>query len=273
MENLGAAYWASDEGELATRIYFAAATGSMPAPAAAAEPAPKAAAAAGGGAPAGEAPGPEGEQKLSKNALKKLKNGKADKPAKKKDANQWAVDPAKAAAKAAEKAAKAKADAERNAAEAAAQVATPAGEKKILTKDLASVYMPEMVESAWQEWWEASGFYSADAAAGEAAGRDCDSTPQRDGLAALGPRPDGGHRRRADAVAPHEGRRDPVRAGHRPRGDCDAGTWARGKNEESVCPAWGARENRLFGLAWLLVFLNQDDYESFQRPFSTPGDV
>ena len=172
MENLGAAYWASDEGELATRIYFAAATGSMPAPAAAAEPAPKAAAAAGGGAPAGEAPGPEGEQKLSKNALKKLKNGKADKPAKKKDANQWAVDPAKAAAKAAEKAAKAKADAERNAAEAAAQVATPVGEKKILTKDLASVYMPEMVESAWQEWWEASGFYSADAAAGEAAGPD-----------------------------------------------------------------------------------------------------
>jgi valyl-tRNA synthetase len=163
MENLGAAYWASDEGELATRIYWAVATGSVPAAGASVAPTPAAAS-------EGEAPGLEGEQKLSKNALKKLKSGKAEKPAKVKDANQWAVDPEKKAAKAAEKAAKAAADAERNAAEAAAQVATPAGHKKILTKELATVYMPEMVEAAWQEWWEASGFYSADAAAGAAAG-------------------------------------------------------------------------------------------------------
>ena len=75
-------------------------------------------------------------------------------------------------AKAEEKAAKAAAAKARNDAEAAAQVVTPAGEKKILTDEMASVYQPAMVEKSWQDWWEKSGFYSADAAAGAAAGTE-----------------------------------------------------------------------------------------------------
>ena len=51
-------------------------------------------------------------------------------------------------------------------------VETPAGEKKIMTADMASAYLPDAVEKAWQEWWEASGFYSADAEKGKEAGEE-----------------------------------------------------------------------------------------------------
>lgn len=36
---------------------------------------------------------------------------------------------------------------------------TPKGEKKILDKEMAPVYQPRAVESAWYEWWEASGYF------------------------------------------------------------------------------------------------------------------
>ena len=39
---------------------------------------------------------------------------------------------------------------------------TPKGEKKDLSKPMES-YDPAAVESAWGEWWEAKGFYRADA--------------------------------------------------------------------------------------------------------------
>jgi valyl-tRNA synthetase len=60
----------------------------------------------------------------------------------------------------------------RSLAEAAAQVVTPKGDKKILTPEMASVYHPALVEASWQEWWEDSGYYSADAAKAAEAGPD-----------------------------------------------------------------------------------------------------
>jgi valyl-tRNA synthetase len=40
---------------------------------------------------------------------------------------------------------------------------TPKGEKKDLSNiPMADGYHPSMVESAWQDWWEASGFYTCD---------------------------------------------------------------------------------------------------------------
>lgn len=40
---------------------------------------------------------------------------------------------------------------------------TPKGAKKDLTKiPMADGYHPEAVEAAWQDWWEARGFYSCD---------------------------------------------------------------------------------------------------------------
>ena len=43
---------------------------------------------------------------------------------------------------------------------------TPKGEKKDLASTpMATAYHPEAVESAWQDWWEASGYYSCDPAA------------------------------------------------------------------------------------------------------------
>lgn len=36
---------------------------------------------------------------------------------------------------------------------------TPFGEKKILTEEFPATYQPEYVESAWQSWWETSGYY------------------------------------------------------------------------------------------------------------------
>ena len=43
---------------------------------------------------------------------------------------------------------------------------TPKGQKKDLAAaPMAAAYHPEAVESAWQDWWEASGYYSCDPAA------------------------------------------------------------------------------------------------------------
>ena len=40
---------------------------------------------------------------------------------------------------------------------------TPKGEKKDLSKiPMADSYHPAAVEAAWQDWWEAKGFYSCD---------------------------------------------------------------------------------------------------------------
>jgi valyl-tRNA synthetase len=40
---------------------------------------------------------------------------------------------------------------------------TPKGEKKDLSQlPMADAYHPTAVEAAWQDWWEASGFYSCD---------------------------------------------------------------------------------------------------------------
>jgi valyl-tRNA synthetase len=39
---------------------------------------------------------------------------------------------------------------------------TPAGQKKDLSGEMPPEYFPSYVESAWQEWWEASGYYGCD---------------------------------------------------------------------------------------------------------------
>ena len=41
---------------------------------------------------------------------------------------------------------------------------TPKGEKKDLSGSMEAAYHPQAVEAAWQDWWEASGFYSCDPA-------------------------------------------------------------------------------------------------------------
>lgn len=89
---------------------------------------------------------------MSKNQLKKLAKGKGKKQ--KKDKPQWATGKKKESKK---------------------KVAppkppfvnpTPKGEKKDLSKiPFADAYDPEAVEAAWQDWWEASGFYKGDAEA------------------------------------------------------------------------------------------------------------
>jgi valyl-tRNA synthetase len=49
---------------------------------------------------------------------------------------------------------------------------TPAGMKKILTAEFPATYQPAYVESAWQSWWEKSGFYQPDLAKAKAAKED-----------------------------------------------------------------------------------------------------
>jgi len=39
---------------------------------------------------------------------------------------------------------------------------TPKGHKKDLSEPMADAYHPSAVEAAWQDWWEAKGFYSCD---------------------------------------------------------------------------------------------------------------
>ncbi len=113
-----------------------------------------------------------------KKAAKKAKKavGKAEKglklARKKSKGNQWdkkgggeGKQSEKAKAKAAAKAAKAKAAAEKAAAKAAWTNPTPKGQKKDLSGPLPTEYLPERVEAAWGDWWEAEGFFSPDAAA------------------------------------------------------------------------------------------------------------
>lgn len=92
---------------------------------------------------------PEGEKKLSKNQLKKLAKGKGKK---KKEKPQWG-DGSK------------KKDKQKAKEEKKVEVfvnKTPKGDKKDLTEEMAQAYYPTAVESAWQDWWEAQGYYSCD---------------------------------------------------------------------------------------------------------------
>lgn len=49
---------------------------------------------------------------------------------------------------------------------------TPVGEKKRMDAPMAAAYQPRAVESAWYQWWEKEGFFSASAEAGRKAGPD-----------------------------------------------------------------------------------------------------
>eukprot|EP00978_Attheya_sp_CCMP212_P004890 scaffold10708_cov50-Attheya_sp.AAC.9 len=93
-------------------------------------------------------------EKLSKNAMKKqLKGNKKDKKVK----PQWGDGNDKKKEK---KAPPPKAPEFVN--------RTPKGEKKDLSKiPMADAYHPKAVEAAWQDWWEASGYYSCDPALAE----------------------------------------------------------------------------------------------------------
>eukprot|EP00560_Eucampia_antarctica_P005612 CAMPEP_0197833000 /NCGR_PEP_ID=MMETSP1437-20131217/17227_1 /TAXON_ID=49252 ORGANISM="Eucampia antarctica, Strain CCMP1452" /NCGR_SAMPLE_ID=MMETSP1437 /ASSEMBLY_ACC=CAM_ASM_001096 /LENGTH=1069 /DNA_ID=CAMNT_0043436719 /DNA_START=40 /DNA_END=3249 /DNA_ORIENTATION=- len=91
----------------------------------------------------------EGEKKLSKNALKKLAKGKGKK---KKEKPQWNTGGG------------GKKDKKKKVAPIYEFVNdTPKGEKKDLSKyPMQDAYHPKAVEAAWQDWWEASGFYTCD---------------------------------------------------------------------------------------------------------------
>ncbi|KAG2516579.1 hypothetical protein JM18_007960 [Phytophthora kernoviae] len=123
--------------------------------AAAAPPAAAAAPAAPAAAPdaAPDAAAPPAPAKMSKNALKKAlraeKNGGA-KPKKEKDPNRWAPKSDKKKKK--ESPAKPKVPTFVN--------DTPKGDKKSMTDPMLAAYNPVAVEAAWQDWWEASGFFS-----------------------------------------------------------------------------------------------------------------
>jgi len=96
--------------------------------------------------PAAAAPAEGGEKKLSKNQLKKQAKGKKEK----KEKPKWNT--AKQEKKA--KVAPPKFEFINN---------TPKGEKKDLSKiPMQEAYHPSAVEAAWQDWWEASDFYSCD---------------------------------------------------------------------------------------------------------------
>jgi valyl-tRNA synthetase len=98
-----------------------------------------------------ESPNNDGEEpkELSKSQLKKLAKGKG-KPKEKPD---WTGQAKK------EKKAKAVPLDTR----ATFVNPTPKGEKKDLsTSPMADAYHPAIVEASWQDWWEASGFYSCD---------------------------------------------------------------------------------------------------------------
>eukprot|EP00271_Cylindrocystis_brebissonii_P006439 TRINITY_DN19235_c0_g2_i1.p1 TRINITY_DN19235_c0_g2~~TRINITY_DN19235_c0_g2_i1.p1 ORF type:complete len:1187 (-),score=295.38 TRINITY_DN19235_c0_g2_i1:219-3779(-) len=133
---------------------------------------------------ASEAPATNGDgaNGLSAEELekKRIKDEKAKEKAKEKDAKKAkaAAKAAAAAAKAAEPAAGPSKKAEQKAKKAAAAASapggegeddsdtvtpvTPAGEKKRLAPVMAKAYNPAAVEASWYEWWEKSGFFTAD---------------------------------------------------------------------------------------------------------------
>lgn len=106
-----------------------------------------------------EVPLGEDGQPLSKNALKRLMKGAKDKKEKK---------PAEPAPKTEPKEKKKK----EKAPEIIFTDNTPAGQKKDQSGEFPSAYQPKYVEAAWQEWWEASGFYKPDMTAARNAGDD-----------------------------------------------------------------------------------------------------
>lgn len=105
------------------------------------------------GVPAPDAPttfteAPEGEKKMSKNALKKLAKGGG----KKKEKKLWSQPAASS-----EKMKKPKK------VEVIANYDGPRdGTKKDVSGEMPATYQPLYVEAAWQEYWEASGFYSCE---------------------------------------------------------------------------------------------------------------
>ncbi|CBN75348.1 Valine--tRNA ligase [Ectocarpus siliculosus] len=122
------------------------------APAQAPEPEPEpAAAAAAAAAATGAATAEGGEKKLSKNAMKKL----AKSGGKKKEKKKFAP-PAATSEKKKEK---------KKAAEVIVTYDGPRdGTKKDVSGDMPATYQPLYVEAAWQEYWEAAGFYTCDPA-------------------------------------------------------------------------------------------------------------
>lgn len=89
--------------------------------------------------------------KLSKNAMKKaLRTEKSGGVKKEKDPNRWAPKSDKKKKKEEKVTSKPPAFVNR----------TPKGEKKDMTEPMLDAYNPNAVESAWQDWWEASGFFS-----------------------------------------------------------------------------------------------------------------
>uniref|UniRef100_A0A7S1UBH3 valine--tRNA ligase n=1 Tax=Phaeomonas parva TaxID=124430 RepID=A0A7S1UBH3_9STRA len=95
-----------------------------------------------------------GEEKLSKKELKRRAKGKGGK--KVKDPNRWAP---KGEGKKKKK---------KDHTEGVKFVnTTPKGQKKDMGTEMLPGYQPLAVEAAWQDWWEASGYYSADPADAE----------------------------------------------------------------------------------------------------------
>ena len=97
-------------------------------------------------------------EKGLKNAMKKNKGNAWDVKAEEKS-EEWHARKKAKADKAAEKAAKAAA----KSAEAPWVNPTPKGQKKDVSGDMPTEYLPERVEAAWGEWWEAEGIFSPDA--------------------------------------------------------------------------------------------------------------
>ena len=105
-----------------------------------------------------------GEKKLSKNQLKKLAKNKG-KP--KKEKQQW-NQPGEG-----KKKKKGEEKSSLSLPKPQFVNTTPKGQKKDLSATpMADAYHPEAVESAWQDWWEARGFYSCNPA--DALGKSSD---------------------------------------------------------------------------------------------------
>ena len=94
----------------------------------------------------------EAQPKLSKSALKKLAKNKGKK---KKEKPQWGQ-PGEGKKK--------KDDKKKSALAAKPEFVntTPKGARKDLKEPMAVAYHPAAVEAAWQDWWEAKGFYGCD---------------------------------------------------------------------------------------------------------------
>jgi valyl-tRNA synthetase len=134
----------SEEDPLSTALTTDAAAGDA---AADASPSDTAAAAADGAATL-----EGGEVKLSKNQLKKLAKGKGKKETKEKPT--WGDGAATKKKKEAAEASKKKSQ------DAFTIPVTPKGDKKDLSLyEMAEAYHPHAVEHAWQDWWEAAGYY------------------------------------------------------------------------------------------------------------------